>query len=324
MEAANYGWCHWFSGLQEGTHTSHACSSSDSTAAKLELARPMTTFPQRVEALVGERSVRAFARDCGVTDSAVRKYIAGESEPSRERLVKMADAAGVSVEWLATGRGPKIHGGQNQPASQSAESPDLPSTADIDGRFHEPEPPPASFVHRALPGRPPRRVYREGPAHPEIVKKLQVREARPVNWFTIPLYQTNPAGAAMGVRRWRRETLEGEYDGDLRNLKSARIRDYSMKPHLFDQDEAFIDASPAGRVVDDDLFGFRHGHEVLVRRLERLSPDRIRVISTNPDYVDYEVILPDGATQTADFEVLGRVVSALGPWRPTAPPDESP
>ena len=42
----------------------------------------------------------------GVSPSAFRKWLKGEAEPSRERLVALAHAAGVGVGWLAEGEGP--------------------------------------------------------------------------------------------------------------------------------------------------------------------------------------------------------------------------
>lgn len=36
----------------------------------------------------------------------LRKYLGG-AQPSTDRLVAMADIAGVSIEWLAAGRGPR-------------------------------------------------------------------------------------------------------------------------------------------------------------------------------------------------------------------------
>lgn len=43
----------------------------------------------------------------GVSPSAFRKWLRGEAEPSRERLIALADAAKVSIAWLATGEGPE-------------------------------------------------------------------------------------------------------------------------------------------------------------------------------------------------------------------------
>lgn len=46
-----------------------------------------------------------MAKIAGVSTSVLSKWRRNESDPSRTRLVKMARAAGVSVEWLATGEG---------------------------------------------------------------------------------------------------------------------------------------------------------------------------------------------------------------------------
>jgi phage repressor protein C with HTH and peptisase S24 domain len=43
----------------------------------------------------------------GVSPSAFRKWLKGEAEPSRERLVALAHATGVGVAWLAEGEGPE-------------------------------------------------------------------------------------------------------------------------------------------------------------------------------------------------------------------------
>ncbi len=50
-------------------------------------------------------SADRLARATGVSPSAFRKWLKGEAEPSRERLVALAEAATVSVGWLATGEG---------------------------------------------------------------------------------------------------------------------------------------------------------------------------------------------------------------------------
>ena len=43
----------------------------------------------------------------GVSPSAFRKWLRGEAEPGRERLIALADATKVSIAWLATGEGPE-------------------------------------------------------------------------------------------------------------------------------------------------------------------------------------------------------------------------
>jgi phage repressor protein C with HTH and peptisase S24 domain len=52
-------------------------------------------------------SADRLARAMGVSPSAFRKWLKGEAEPSRERLVALAEVARVGVGWLAKGEGPE-------------------------------------------------------------------------------------------------------------------------------------------------------------------------------------------------------------------------
>lgn len=61
-------------------------------------------FSERLREAIGSRSVLAFSKECGISDSLVRKYLAG-SLPGTDNLVAMARAAGVSIAWLAAGEG---------------------------------------------------------------------------------------------------------------------------------------------------------------------------------------------------------------------------
>ncbi|MEW5885876.1 MAG: helix-turn-helix domain-containing protein [Pseudomonadota bacterium] len=68
----------------------------------------METRPlrERIKQAIGDEPVAAFARRCGIGESLLRKYLQG-SEPSASNLVKIATAASVSLDWLATGQGPR-------------------------------------------------------------------------------------------------------------------------------------------------------------------------------------------------------------------------
>lgn len=71
---------------------------------------PMSTFPARLADIIGNSSVRAFARRAAVSDTFVRQCLAGRTEPTRTKLLAIAQAGGVSVEWLATGNGTRTYG----------------------------------------------------------------------------------------------------------------------------------------------------------------------------------------------------------------------
>lgn len=61
-------------------------------------------FQTRLRSLIGEQSTSAFARKVGLSESLIRKYLAG-SEPSLSKANQIAQRANVSLEWLATGQG---------------------------------------------------------------------------------------------------------------------------------------------------------------------------------------------------------------------------
>jgi phage repressor protein C with HTH and peptisase S24 domain len=64
-------------------------------------------FVERLKTILAHwPSADRLARAMGVSPSAFRKWLKGEAEPSRERLVALARAAGVGVAWLAEGEGP--------------------------------------------------------------------------------------------------------------------------------------------------------------------------------------------------------------------------
>lgn len=64
------------------------------------------------ETIGGFGSANSLATAAGVSEGALRKWVQGTSEPTRDRLVAVARAAGVNVAWLATGNGPKDRSGK--------------------------------------------------------------------------------------------------------------------------------------------------------------------------------------------------------------------
>lgn len=62
-------------------------------------------FPERLKVAIGADTPYAFAKKSGISESLVRKYLAGDSLPSIERAWVMAKTAGVSLDWLAGGDG---------------------------------------------------------------------------------------------------------------------------------------------------------------------------------------------------------------------------
>ena len=54
----------------------------------------------------------------------------------------------------------------------------------------------------------------------------------------------------------------------------------------------------------DDIYAIRLGDEVFVKRIQRL-PNKLRVVSVNPDYEPFEIDLSD---DNSNFAIIGKVV----------------
>lgn len=90
---------------QEGNNNrnknqSSSVRSSDSSSS----GKPKSELPLRLKEIIGNESVAAFARRCGFGESLLRKYLDGAS-PSIDKITAIASAAGVTIDWLATGKG---------------------------------------------------------------------------------------------------------------------------------------------------------------------------------------------------------------------------
>lgn len=64
----------------------------------------MDGFAERLQSLIGEGCISAFARKVGLSEALIRKYLKG-AEPGLARANQIAMGANCSLEWLATGCG---------------------------------------------------------------------------------------------------------------------------------------------------------------------------------------------------------------------------
>ncbi len=68
------------------------------------------TFKDRLRVAIADESNRAFASKCDASEGTIRRYLRGEAFPPLDTLEKIAEAADVSLAWLATGEGPMRQG----------------------------------------------------------------------------------------------------------------------------------------------------------------------------------------------------------------------
>lgn len=62
-------------------------------------------FARRLEQLKGDKSERAFAKEVGISPTALHQYLKGQSDPGMSNLLRIASKCAVTVSWLITGEG---------------------------------------------------------------------------------------------------------------------------------------------------------------------------------------------------------------------------
>lgn len=72
----------------------------------------------RLREALGDRTAAWLAKESGIKDASIRKYLAG-GQPTVLPAVKMADALGVRLTWLLAGQGP-MRGPEEQPAQKAS------------------------------------------------------------------------------------------------------------------------------------------------------------------------------------------------------------
>lgn len=60
-------------------------------------------FGIRLKEAMKGTAARAFARECGLSEGAIRSYLSGETFPTLDRLAQIAAASGVDPLWLGFG-----------------------------------------------------------------------------------------------------------------------------------------------------------------------------------------------------------------------------
>lgn len=187
-------------------------------------------FPGRLKEALGEKSIRGFARECGFSDTVLRQYLNGQSEPTRPALLAIARTAGVNLEWLATGK----------VTSQ------------------------------------------------ETVATLQEK-----------YFCQDPFA-------FKTEWLQTEFPHTFENLLLTQVSDESMEPTLHLGDFVLVDT------YDRDLETISHGiyllkldSRVLVKRLQYVADNTLKVLSENPAYETFSIQL---SSKPAGLSIMGRVV----------------
>jgi len=78
------------------------------SAQERSFLTPEKNVRDRLLELIGDDSVAAFSRSTGVAESSLRAYLNRGIKPGMDHLAAISEAKGVTVDWLATGREPRL------------------------------------------------------------------------------------------------------------------------------------------------------------------------------------------------------------------------
>ena len=229
-------------------------------------------------------NVSELARNAGIAQPSAARWISGQSDPQMSNLVRLADAAKVSLEWLATGKGEPF------PAQ-----PQEMSLADNIARTDK-------LVQQLA-------AQKRKNRQPESADVCDT-QGNPVDvddFVFIPYYDVRlSAGIGLWVDNeqpintlaFRAEWLQTFVTSQFDRLSVVKVSGDSMKDVLKDGDTILIDHTQ--NEVRDGLYALRIGNEVFVKHIQRL-PHKLQIISANPTYPPFELSTDD------DFAIIGKV-----------------
>lgn len=239
-------------------------------------------FSERVMMLARNvGGIMELAKRADLSHQVVRKYVRGVSDPSRQRLVALARAGKVRLDWLATGEG-EMHAGPDSPGVARIHGPGqngLVPVPLIGTSYHD-----LGCVRQGGGGQ-----AGSGEAGSGRAGAGRVNGGEPALIY-----------------------LDMRHMPDLPGLQESQLaihvmRGDSMEPTIPANTPVLIDRSEDGARPADDVFVFCLEGRVLMKRLQWLPGQRLRVRSDNPTYEGYDIDL----SVEQPFLLIGRVLYAL-------------
>lgn len=211
-------------------------------------------FAQRMEKIleIFNGNVSELARQAGIAPPSAKRWITGESDPQMSNLVKLARAAGVSVQWLATGEGSQYPQDNSQPYK-------------IDNKINE--------IPKDTAGNP-----------------INIHDFVFIPYYDVQASAGHGAWANDEQQKttlaFRKDWLASFVTRHFENLSVVSVQGDSMSGVLEDRDTILIDHTQTE--PREGLYALRIDNDVFVKRIQRF-PDRLLIQSENPKYASFEI-----------------------------------
>lgn len=280
------------------------------------------TLDVRLKEIIGSQSVRSFAQEIGVSETAVRKYLKG-GLPALDILMRICDLTGVNVNWLVTGEGPKYPMAYDLKLAKMRKKIKSCMTEDSDAfRAFE-------IIERN---------FAESPSHPQVSEQENAAlnefmgnsQMRIVKLFKEYEFLVTGTEGVKPCDSGRSNGLASEFvivdesdsksegaqsrqfafsrawlaasDLDADNLKLFTAAGDSMSPTIVSGDTVMIDSSDT--VATDGVFAIKFGQAVQIRRLQQRIDGSMLILADNSAYTDEKV----AADSLNTIAIVGRIV----------------
>lgn len=235
-------------------------------------------FQERLNKIVNSyKSTSALARDVGVSEGTLRKWMRGESEPRRSDLVSLATATQSDLSWLITGIEFSKYtskGIELELYKQYKDPDDLLPTSEELGH---------------------QKGYEDFAMIPHLDVEVSVGHGREV-------FDESEIGRFAFRKDWLRQ--EGL---NINDLSLVTVRGDSMEPTIQDGSLVLVDRSQQ-KVNDDAVYVMRVNNHLVAKRLQIDFTGGAYIRSDNVKYEPQHL----DADQVKSLHIVGRVVWAAG------------
>lgn len=230
---------------------------------------PELSFADRIKEVIRMvGSAEKLARLTGMSARGIGQYASSQSDPTRTKLIALAEASGVNVLWLATGEGPKMKEAveEKPPAAASLMDVSIPGNGDR---------PSAGYV------KVPRYAVEASAGGGSLAVSEQV----------VDYIQFKPD--------WIKNVL----GASAKNLALISVKGDSMEPTLSDGDMLLVDTTDR-QFEANAIYVLQNWGSLLVKRIQRKMDGTVVIKSDNLAY-EPETVRGDMVDQ---LNVVGRVV----------------
>lgn len=227
-------------------------------------------FSDRLKDIIGENSARSFANRADLSQTVIRRYLENDSTPNIDRLIAIAKVGGVTVQWLATGQGPKFQ-------------------QDLDSLLKQ-EPTSAASQQVA-----PQQSNEDFLSEFALVPGYNIQVS--AGFGSEGSDTAEPTRHLAFRKRWLK------YRGFCaKDLVIVWAKGDSMEPAISNNNSLLINTAQK-QLSDGHIYVLRSDNQLWVKRVQ-VRPNSCVLLSDNPQYPPFEVAM----TELQNFEVIGQVV----------------